>query len=203
MTSTNAKRIYIARKKEIERKRKRNILFLAVLFMVTIILFTIVICAIGESNEAENDVKDNGQAFPIQTEENNILTEQNHNNAIITKSEETEPVVRYVSIGEYKLTAYCSCEKCCGYWATVRPKDENGNSIVYTASGRVAEVGYTVAADTNILSFGTKVYINGHEYEVQDRGGAIKGNKIDVYFADHQDALNFGVQYAEVFILEE
>lgn len=42
--------------------------------------------------------------------------------------------------------------------------------------------------------------INGKIYKAQDCGGAIKGNRIDVYFKNHNDALNFGVQYAEVFI---
>jgi 3D (Asp-Asp-Asp) domain-containing protein len=111
-----------------------------------------------------------------------------------------EPKV--VSLGEYKLTAYCSCEKCCGHWATVRPLDEHGNPIVYTANMSVAKQGVTVAADTNILPFGTVLLIDGHEYTVQDRGGAIKGNRIDVYFESHEEALQFGVQYKEIFIKE-
>ena len=34
---------------------------------------------------------------------------------------------------------------------------------------------------------------------VQDRGGVINGNRIDIYFESHQDALNFGVQYKEIY----
>lgn len=109
---------------------------------------------------------------------------------------------KIISLGEYKLTAYCSCEKCCGYWATVRPIDENGKPIVYTANMSVAKQGVTVAADTDVLPFGTVLLINGHEYIVQDRGGAIKGNRIDVYFESHEEALQFGVQYKEIFLKE-
>lgn len=105
-----------------------------------------------------------------------------------------------ISVGEYKLTAYCSCEKCCGYWASIRPLDENGKPIVYTANNSVAKQGVTVAADTNVLPFGTVLLIDGHEYIVQDRGGAIKGNSIDVYFESHEEALQFGVQYKEIFL---
>lgn len=111
-----------------------------------------------------------------------------------------EPQKRLVSLGEYKLTAYCPCSKCCGKWGENRPIDANGNVIVVTASGQYAKSNWTIAADTSMLPFGTRVYINGFEYEVQDRGGAVKGNKIDIYFDTHQEALNFGVQYAEVFI---
>ena len=34
--------------------------------------------------------------------------------------------------------------------------------------------------------------INGHTYTVEDRGGAIKGNKIDIYVDSHQEALKLG-----------
>ena len=78
--------------------------------------------------------------------------------------------------------------------------DENGNEIVKTASGATAKANYTVAADTSVLPFGTKIKIDGVEYEVQDRGGAIKGNRIDIYFGnDHNGALKFGKKKAEVF----
>jgi len=108
-----------------------------------------------------------------------------------------------ISLGEYKLTAYCPCSKCCGKWGVNRPVDENGELIVITASGKRAKAGITIAADRTVLPFGTKVVFYGHEYEVQDVGGAIKGNRIDVYFDDHQEALEFGVQYTEVFIVRE
>ena len=88
-------------------------------------------------------------------------------------------------------TAYCPCVKCCG-------KNDG-----ITASGEKAVQGVTVAADTKVLPFGTKIYIDGvGERIVQDSGGAIKGNRIDLYFSDHQSALNFGRQTREVFIIE-
>ena len=105
-------------------------------------------------------------------------------------------------LGEFKITAYCPCEKCCGYWATVRPVDENGEPIVYTASGRIAAQGVTVAADTSILPFGTVLVIDGHEYTVQDRGGMVKGNHIDIYFDSHEAAKEWGTQYMEIFVKE-
>jgi 3D (Asp-Asp-Asp) domain-containing protein len=106
------------------------------------------------------------------------------------------------SLGEFKITAYCPCEKCCGYWATVRPADENGEPIVYTASGKIAAQGVTVAADTSILPFGTVLVIGGHEYTVQDRGGMVKGNHVDIYFDSHEAAKEWGTQYMEIFVKE-
>ena len=89
----------------------------------------------------------------------------------------------------YKITGYCSCSKCCGS-ATGR-----------TASGTVATAGRTIAASSS-LPFGTKVNINGHTYTVEDRGGAIKGNKIDIYFSSHAQALAWGVKYLPVEVVE-
>ena len=106
----------------------------------------------------------------------------------------------WTNLGTFKLTAYCSCSKCCGQYAINRPKDEYGNPIVYTASGARAEAGVTIAVDPRVIPYGTKVQINGHTYIAQDTGGAIKGNRIDVYFDDHQEAWNFGTQNAEVFV---
>ena len=130
------------------------------------------------------------------TEESSIQVEEE--NASDEYIEEPEP--EYISLGEFRLTAYCPCEICCDECAYNRPVDEYGNTIVYTASGRIAQEGYTVAADPDVLPYGTIIYIDGHEYEVQDCGGAITDNSIDIYFDTHEAACEFGLQYGEVFI---
>lgn len=90
----------------------------------------------------------------------------------------------------YTITAYCPCYYCCGKTDRI------------TASGVKAVEGVTVAGDTSKLHFGTKIYIDGvGERIVQDRGGAITGNKIDLYFESHQKALEFGIQTKQVTIL--
>ena len=89
----------------------------------------------------------------------------------------------------YKVTAYCACMKCCG----------KTNGI--TASGTKATAGRTIATDSK-FAFGTKLSINGTTYIVEDRGGAIKGNKIDMYFDTHAQALQWGVKYLPVQVVE-
>jgi 3D (Asp-Asp-Asp) domain-containing protein len=94
------------------------------------------------------------------------------------------------SIGTYRITGYCSCASCCG--------KTNG----VTASGTYATAGRTVAADTSKLPFGTKVVIEGHTYTVEDVGGAVNGNHIDVFFSSHSKALEWGVRYCEVYVTQ-
>ena len=107
------------------------------------------------------------------------------------------------SLGEFKITAYCSCKKCCGVWAKNRPLDENGKEIVYTASGERAEAGKTIAVDTSVIPFGTEVRIGDTVYTAQDTGSAVKGNVIDIYFDSHEDAVKHGAKYLEVEVRNE
>ena len=88
----------------------------------------------------------------------------------------------------YKITAYCPCSKCCG--------KTNGR----TASGTTATAGRTVAASSK-FAFGTKLNIGGHVYTVEDRGGAINGNKIDIFVNSHAEALAWGVRYLNVNVV--
>ena len=105
-------------------------------------------------------------------------------------AEDREVETTQQSITEtYIVTAYCPCQKCCGKTDGI------------TASGVKAVEGVTVATDKSI-AFGTKIYIDGvGERIVQDRGGAIKGNKIDLYFDSHEKALEFGRQTKQATIL--
>lgn len=111
-----------------------------------------------------------------------------------------EIVQETIETREFMLTAYCSCEKCCGEYALNRPVDENGNEIVYGSTGERLVEGVSIAVDPDVIPYGSTVVIKGHEYLAQDCGGAIQGNRIDIYFDNHQDALEFGVQYAEVLV---
>lgn len=104
---------------------------------------------------------------------------------------------------KFVATAYCACEKCCGVWATKRPLDEDGNPIVYGASGEFLRQGVSVAADTSIYPMGTQLEIEGMgTYTVHDRGGAIKENRIDIYFDNHQEAVEFGVRTVQVRVVK-
>ena len=95
-------------------------------------------------------------------------------------------------LGEFRLTAYCPCMKCCGKTDGI------------TATGTLAAEGRTIAVDPCVIPYGSSVTIyfadgTSHTYTAEDCGGAIKGNRLDIYFDDHQAALQFGVQSAYVY----
>jgi len=106
-----------------------------------------------------------------------------------TKSESSKSNKSSGKTKIYKITAYCSCAKCCG----------KSNGI--TACGKKAKAGRTIAAPRG-FTFGTKLSINGKTYVVEDRGGAIKGNRIDMYVNSHSEALRWGVKYLPVKVID-
>lgn len=96
------------------------------------------------------------------------------------------------SLGKFVITAYCTCRVCCGVYS-------GGNR---TASGTVPTSNRTIAVDTNVIPFKTKVVINGQVYVAEDRGGAIKGKRIDMFFMTHKEALKWGRRTMEVYLAE-
>lgn len=111
---------------------------------------------------------------------------------------------RHAKVSQQSIvtTGYCKCGKCCNWTRTFwgKPVVMSGSSrgqrkkVGITASGRRAKVG-TIAADTSIYPMGTVMYIPGYGYgRVEDRGGAIKGQHIDLFFKSHKKALQWGKQ---------
>jgi 3D (Asp-Asp-Asp) domain-containing protein len=92
---------------------------------------------------------------------------------------------------QMRVTAYCPCQKCCGKY-----------SDGVTACGHKICPGDAFAAADKEYSFGTEMiiagYKNGEPVKVLDRGGAIRGNRLDVFFHSHEEALKWGVRYLYV-----
>lgn len=106
-------------------------------------------------------------------------------------------------------TGYCKCGKCCNWTHTfflrrtvykTGPNKGDKKKVRQTASGKMAKVG-TIAADPKVYPFGTIMYIPDYGYgEVQDVGGAIKGDHIDLFFKKHETALKWGKRRKQVKI---
>jgi 3D (Asp-Asp-Asp) domain-containing protein len=96
-----------------------------------------------------------------------------------------------------EVTAYCPCKKCCGRRA--KGLTASGKRVSYSG-------GKFVAADTDVLPFGTRIQIPGYHggraVEVVDRGSAIKGHRIDVFFKSHGTAEEWGRRWVAVTVLD-
>ncbi|GIW74147.1 MAG: hypothetical protein KatS3mg103_0669 [Phycisphaerales bacterium] len=75
-----------------------------------------------------------------------------------------------------------------------------------TLHGVQTNGGFLVAADTDLLPFGSLLTIEGYAGDqivpVLDRGGAIKGNRLDVLFPTHEAARRWGVRTIDVVVWE-
>jgi len=93
------------------------------------------------------------------------------------------------------VTAYCPCSRCCG-------KHSDGK----TACGKSirANGSMFVAADTRLLPFGTRLgvpgYYHGVPVPVYDRGGRIKGRRLDLFFLSHAQAKRWGARWLDVTV---
>ncbi len=117
-----------------------------------------------------------------------------------------DPVARTMTV-----TGYCRCGQCCSWHRTWygKPVYSSGaykgkrKRIGMTASGTMARKG-TIAADTSLYPMGTIMYVEGYGYgRVEDRGGKIRGEHIDLFFATHKQAREWGKQtkVVDVWIL--
>lgn len=93
--------------------------------------------------------------------------------------------------GTCSISHYCNCSTCSGSY---------GNT---TASGATPSVNRTVAMGRNV-PFGTKIRIGNDPtvYTVEDRGGAIGRNNVDVFVGSHSEANRRGRFNAPVYIVE-
>lgn len=110
-----------------------------------------------------------------------LISEEEQNNNLKSEIENIKSDVDFIYDGEFTITYYCGEDypHVCA----------SGNGV--TSSGAKAFDGVTVAADPNVIPEGTYIYIEGIGMRVvQDIGGAIKGNRIDVYVDTHEEALS-------------
>jgi len=166
-------------------RAQRNIILIALLASLTMHL----VYGIEGANQMDKlQYKIDHQEAIIQDKEEQIEVMD----MLLDQRVETVPKPKEIYAGEFTITYYCGCRECC----------DKSDGI--TASGTLAIEGQTVAADWDLLEPGTEIFIDGVGFRtVEDRGGAIKGNRLDVFIDSHSAALAAGVGQAKVYILND
>ena len=104
-----------------------------------------------------------------------------------TPTEITQTITELTNTQTFTATYYCGCSKCCGKYS------DGYEGIAYGAKGTLLTPYYSIAVDPKVIPLGTILSDNlGNQYEAVDTGKAIKGNKIDIFTGNHQEALNLG-----------
>lgn len=169
-----------------ERKRDKLLAFLDLLALIFLILSILCLLTAFLLPPVE------AQAREIEPVEPQIVETAYNPAWDIPATKEAECTDVY--LGEYTLTAYCACSRCCGSYA-------DG----YTATGTLATEDRTIAVDPSVVPYGSKVLLiwpdgTQHEYIAEDCGSGVNGQHIDVFFESHEAARVFGVQQAAVYL---
>jgi 3D (Asp-Asp-Asp) domain-containing protein len=125
-------------------------------------------------------------ALQVEYEETTTILETT--TAKVEETTEEITITELICLGEFEVTAYCACERCCG------------KSDGITATGTKATAGRTLAVDPNEIPYGSVVVIGGNEYIAEDCGGSVKGNVVDIYFDSHDEAAKYGRQIHTVYV---
>lgn len=167
----------------------------------------------GESGEKEITLKvifENGKEVSRQVVQE-LVTKEPVNRVILQGTLSALKLSRGGEIG-YKESfskvtpenlSYTNVIRCV---ATAYSSQEDGVGTI-TASGKSVKrnpSGYsTIAVDPRVIPIGTKVYVEGYGFATaEDTGGAIRGNKIDVYLHTISDCNAWGRRTVNVYILE-
>lgn len=167
------------KKKKIRSWFNRNTLyfiFLAIIVFVLTFCYSMALISSKAETMGKTISKANGQVHTVEVVK-----------CVFIEDKQIEPI-KWLTFTAY---AYDSDVACCGKTDGI------------TRSGIKAVEGITIAADWSVLPVGTVVYIEGiGERIVQDTGGAIKGNKIDIFVSSHKIGVNFGKQTVRLRMIE-
>ena len=146
------------------------------------------------ATDNERTAKENEETDEVETVKETVEEESEVKAESDSAPEPAPASESSTSLGTFEATAYTAqCNGCSGITATgvdVRSTTQhNGRTVV--------------AVDPSVIALGTELIVttaDGREIEAiaSDTGGAIKGNRIDILFANHSDAVNFGRQNVEV-----
>lgn len=120
----------------------------------------------------------------------NIPGEKEQTNKVQTKVENNKEKSSYKTM-TVEATAYTAyCKGCSGITATGIDLRSNPNQKV-------------IAVDPRVIPLGTKVYVEGYGYAIAgDTGGAIKGNRIDLFIPNLSEALEFGRRNVQIKVYD-
>ena len=178
------------------------------LFLIFIIFLQVLLILVTYQLDTLQAKEVQAYRYRLATLEGRYLAEkqkQNHNQTrldlalakgiIEDKDKQLQAVQQGEYIGEFEVTYYTVGEESTG-------KTEAHPAYGITKSGTTVEDGRTIAADWDVLPQGSRVWIEGVGIRiVEDTGGAIKGNKIDVYEPNYEVAMQKGRHPAGVWVL--
>lgn len=139
-------------------------------------------------NGMKSEVIHPNQNLKVVKTDTNVKKQSQSNVAKTPSRSDDDNVVKEITVSASAYTA--NCNGCSGITSTGINLKQNPDVKV-------------IAVDPSIIPLGTKVYVEGYGYAIAgDTGGAIKGNKIDVFFPSKSEAYKWGRKQVKIKILK-
>ena len=146
-----------------------------------------------ETNETEDENLETAETKEVKEAEPQDPPESKEDKEEKTEKVSAEPKKDKSSGKELTVTATAytaECKGCIGITKTGVNLNENPDAKV-------------IAVDPSVIPLGSKVHVEGYGYATaEDIGGAIKGNRIDVFIPEQDDAIEWGRKNVKVTIIE-
>lgn len=122
-----------------------------------------------------------------------------------TVNETPPPLEEAFDWSKYPKTTVIATGYTAGFESTGKYESHPEYGITYSGVKVKRDLYSTVAADLSVFPIGTILFIPEYGYGVvADKGGAIKGNKVDLYYETVEDVYNkWGKKEIDVYIIEQ
>lgn len=171
-------------REEKKLKKRESLIFAATVFFIAVAIFCVAVGLLFDNTQALEMVEE-PQYFESSVRGDAIPA---HGYASIEEMKADGEYAEYEHSAVFTVTYYCGCSVCCGKWT------DNSESEAVGAAGKRLEPFVSVAVDTTVIPLGTELKdADGRLYRAEDTGSAIKGNRIDIFTGNHEEAKNLGV----------
>lgn len=178
---------------------KKNIFFVTVCLIIVLSLTEKNISSANNIDKAEqkNVYKENlNLRFENLKAKSISINQVNNKSSKQLNSNLEDSGQKQIYLGKFIASSYC----------TEKYKHICNNGDEWTAMGDLPIPLKTVAVDTDIIPLGTKLRIKNDNIDIyvtaNDRGTAIKGKRIDIVNKTHKQALEWGKQEVDVWVIE-
>lgn len=119
-------------------------------------------------------------------------------------SADTMPLEKAIDLTKYPKQTVVATGYTAGYESTGKNQDHPSYGITFSGVKVKRDLFSTIAADLNVFPIGTILFIPGYGYGVvADKGGAIKGNELDLYYETVTDVYHsWGKKRLDVYIIQ-
>lgn len=158
-----------------------------------------------EPDHHSDQTQDPDWFYPVPHEEQET-TEENEARQSNAYSTDTRQIIEaHLDLNRYPVKQVLATGYTAGYESTGKHPGHPMYGVTYSGVKVRRDVFSTIAADVNVFPLGTVLYIPDYGYGVvADIGGAIKGNKIDLYFDTVDDVYHlWGKKTVDVYVIQE